>query len=272
MASTLQLRSARLRVADLGRAEAFYAGVLGLVSGAAQTGQRTLALHAPGAAKPLLTLVETPGARPKPPGVPGLFHLALLVPDRPALARMLRRLAETRTPIDGLSDHGVSEAIYLEDPDGNGLELYADRPRGDWPSSHGNLAMFTRALDTAALLATAPEARAAGLPAGAVIGHVHLRTRSLEAAEAFYTGPLGLAVMVRAYPGALFLAADGYHHHIAVNTWGPPADDRDSNNVYAGLDRLEIAVSPIAAPRTLTDPDGLRIDLVPPQVRQDAAS
>ena len=265
MAATLQLRSVRLRVADLDRAQAFYAGVLGLVPAAAPTDQRTLALHAPDAAEPLLTLVETPGARPKPPGVPGLFHLALLVPGRPALARVLRRLAETRTPIDGLSDHGVSEAIYLEDPDGNGLELYADRPRNAWPSVNGTLAMFTRALDTAALLATAPDARSAGLPAGTVIGHVHLSTRSLGAAEAFYTGPLALAVTVRAYLGALFLAADGYHHHIAVNTWGPPAPTRDPRTIYTGLDRLEIAVGQLAldTPRTLTDPDGLRIDLVP---------
>ncbi len=263
MTTTLQLRSVRLRVADLDRSQAFYAGVLGLVPSAAPTGPRTLALHASGAAEPLITLVETPGARPKPPGVSGLFHLALLVPDRPALARVLRRLAETRTPIDGLSDHGVSEAIYLEDPDGNGLELYADRPRDVWPSANGTLAMFTRALDTSALLATAPDARAAGLPTGTVIGHVHLSTHSLKAAEAFYTGPLALTVMVRAYPGALFLAADGYHHHIAVNTWGGPTAAGDSSTIYAGIDRLEIGLLALDAPRTLTDPDGLRIDLVP---------
>jgi len=261
MTTTLQLRSARLRVAALDRAQAFYVGVLGLVPGVTSANQRTLALHAPGAAEPLLTLVETPGARPKPPGAPGLFHLALLVPDRPALARVLRRLAETRTPVDGLSDHGVSEAIYLEDPDGNGLEIYADRPRAAWPSSNGKLAMFTRALDTASLLASAPDHRAAGLPAGTAIGHIHLHTSSLAAAEHFYTGKLKLDVTVRAYPGALFLAADGYHHHVAVNTWGPssPGDDY----VCAGLDRVEIALSGLDTPRTLNDPNGLAVDLVP---------
>ena len=263
MTTTLQLRSARLRVADLGRAQAFYAGVLGLVPGATSEEDRTLALHAPGAAAPLVTLVETPGARPKPPGVPGLFHLALLVPDRPALARVLRRLAETRTPIHGLSDHGVSEAIYLEDPDGNGLELYADRPRETWHAADGKLVMFTRALDTAALLSTAPDARAAGLPAGTVIGHIHLRTSSLTAAESFYAGPLGLAVSTREYPGALFLSADGYHHHIAVNTWGRPAPAGDHPYSYVGLERIEIALSNLDTPRTLIDPDGLRVDLVP---------
>ncbi len=263
MTTSLQLRSARLRVADLGRAQAFYAGVLGLVPVATNEEGRTLTLHAPGGAEPLLTLAETSGARPKPPGVPGLFHLALLVPDRPALARVLRRLAETRTPIHGLSDHGVSEAIYLEDPDGNGLELYADRPRETWHTAGGKLVMFTRALDTGPLLATAPDARAAGLPAGTVIGHIHLRASSLAAAESFYVGQLGLAVSTREYPAALFLGADGYHHHVAVNTWDRPAPAGDHSYVYAGLERIEIALHHLDAPRTLTDPDGLRVDLVP---------
>ena len=259
MTPTLQLRSAHLRVADLDRAQDFYAGVLGLVPGARHG--RSLTLHAPDGAEPLLTLIETPGARPKPPGVPGLFHLALLTPDRPALARVLRRLAETRTPIHGLSDHGVSEAIYLEDPDGNGLELYADRPRETWRDAHGQLVMFTRALDTDALLASSPNTRSAGLPAGTTIGHIHLRTHSLASAEAFYTGPLGLAVNTRDYSGALFMSADGYHHHIAVNTWGRPAPAGDYT--YAGLERIEIAMRGLDGPRTLTDPDGLSVELMP---------
>ncbi|HTJ78300.1 MAG TPA: VOC family protein [Rariglobus sp.] len=257
--STLQLSSVRLRVADLDRAQDFYAGVLGLVPGTRHG--RSLTLHTHDAEEPLLTLSETPGARPKPPGVPGLFHLALLTPDRPALARMLRRLAETRTPIHGLSDHGVSEAIYLEDPDGNGLELYADRPRDTWRDAQGKLVMFTQALDTDALLASASGARSSGLPAGTTIGHIHLRTHSLASAETFYTGPLGLAVSTRDYPGALFMGADGYHHHIAVNTWGRPAPAGDYT--YAGLERIEITIRGLDAPRTLTDPDGLSVQLTP---------
>ncbi len=256
---TLQLRSVRLRVADPDRAQAFYVGVLGLVAGASDG--RTLALHAPGSAEPLITLAETPWARPKPPGAPGLFHLALLVPDRASLARVLLRLAETRTLVHGLSDHGVSEAIYLEDPDGNGLELYADRPRSGWHNADGKLVMFTRALDTGALLASAPDARPAGLPVGTVIGHFHLRTSSLAAAESFYTGQLGLAATTRDYPGALFLGADGYHHHVAVNTWGQPATAEGS--AYAGLERIECAVRDLDASRTLTDPDGFCVALIP---------
>jgi catechol 2,3-dioxygenase len=184
-------------------------------------------------------------------------------------------MTETAIRAGGKSLHDPEDLGFMysrafEDPDGNGLELYADRPRDAWPSTDGKLAMFTHALDTAALLATAPDARTASLPPGTVIGHVHLRTRSLEAAEAFHVGQLGLAVTVRAYPGALFLAADGYHHHIAVNTWGTPAPAGDY--LYAGLERIEVAVSPLAAPRTLTDPDGLLIDLVPRQFHPGAAS
>jgi catechol 2,3-dioxygenase len=257
---TFQLRSARLRVASLDRAGGFYAGVLGLAPGAAVA--NTLALHAPGQPEPLLTLVETPGAQPKPPGVPGLFHLALLVPERAALARVLLRLAEKRIPLQGLSDHGVSEAIYLADPDGNGLEIYADRPRAAWPTDDGQTVLFTRPLNLDALLATVPDQRAAGLPAGTTIGHVHLRVRSLEAAEAFYTGALGLAVIVRDIPGALFFGADGYHHHVAANLWGRSASGA-AGDVYAGLDAFDAGVRDLKAPRTLVDPEGVRINLTP---------
>ncbi|MBW8781229.1 MAG: VOC family protein [Verrucomicrobia bacterium] len=259
MRSTFELRSARLRVASLDRAGGFYAGVLGLAPGAAVA--NTLALHAPGQAEPLLTLVETPGAQPKPSGVPGLFHLALLVPGRAALGRVLLRLAEKNFPLQGLSDHGVSEAIYLEDPDGNGLEIYADRPRAAWPTAGGKTVLLTRPLNVDALLATIPDRQPAGLPAGTMLGHVHLRVQSLEAAEAFYTGELGLAVIVRDIPGALFFGADGYHHHVAANLWGRPANG--SGGDYAGLDAFDAGVRDLKAPRTLVDPEGVRINLTP---------
>ena len=257
MRASLQLRSARLRVADLGRAQDFYAGVLGLVPGSAHG--HTLAMHAPGAATPLLTLIETPGAQPKPPGVPGLFHIALLVPDRPSLARILRRLAKFRAPL-ALSDHGVSEAIYLADPDGNGLEIYGDRQPDAWRDAAGKLVIFTRRLTPSDLLAAAPDQHSAGLPAGTVLGHVHLRTHSLEAAGAFYTGQLGLAVTTREYPGALFLSADGYHHHIAVNTWGPRTTE---TGTFAGLESIDIALRDLKEPRRLIDPDGVGLNLMP---------
>jgi catechol 2,3-dioxygenase len=254
------LLGARLKVASLGRSQAFYAGLLGLVPAVWRPGELTL--RAPGGASPLLTLVETPGAAPAPEDAPGLFHLAFLVPDRPALARVLRRLAEKQAPIGGLSDHGVSEAIYLADPDGNGLEIYADRPRAEWPGRPGKLEMYTRPLDVPNLLATDPESRAEGLPAGTRIGHVHLRVGDLAEAERFFAGKLGLEVTVRGYPGALFFAADGYHHHIGANTWGVRPGARAAG--AAGLDSVIVARAGLTAPQTFRDSDGARFDLTPP--------
>ena len=257
---TFTLLGARLRVASLARSRAFYAGVLGLEPHAGRPGE--LLLRLPGATRPLLTLVETPGAPPAPAEAPGLFHLAFLVPDRPALARVLRRLAEAQVPLAGLSDHGVSEAIYLSDPDGNGLEIYVDRPRAEWPSKAGKLEMYTRHLDVPNLLATDPAAGAAGLPSGTRLGHVHLRVGSLAEAERFFTGTLGLDVTVRGYPGALFFAADGYHHHVGANTWGvrPGATTAGA----AGLDAVYVSAASATAPRTVLDPDGNRFEIAPP--------
>jgi len=185
----------------------------------------------------------------------------LLVPDRPALARILRRLAEKRWPIEGLSDHGVSEAIYLSDPDSNGLEIYADRPRADWPAHGSKIEMYTKRLDVSDLLSTDPTASADGLPRGTRLGHVHVRVTNLNKAEPFYTGSLGLEVTVRDYPGALFFAADGYHHHVGANTWGvQPEANADQ---AAGLEAVSAAVPGLAAPRTLVDPDGIRFELSP---------
>src|SRR5690606_13490320 len=150
------------------------------------------------------------------------------------LARLVLRLAEARWPFQGFSDHGVSEAVYLPDPDGNGLELYADRPRSAWQWRDGELVMFTRPLAVEGLLAEL--ARAPARPGGPPwhplrrIGHVHLHVAELARSGAFYHGLLGFAVTTRRYPGALFLAAGGYHHHLGLNIWEgqgappPPAD------------------------------------------------
>jgi catechol 2,3-dioxygenase len=192
---------------------AFYGGVLGLRS-------EGLLLLAPRASEPLLALEPAPAAPPRRRGAGGLFHVALLVPGRPELAAVLLRLAEAGVPLQGASDHGASEALYLADPEGNGLEIYADRPRAAWPRSGGALALTTAPLDVAALVAEAG-GRSTPLPPGTCVGHVHLRAPDLEAAESFY-GPagLGLEVTVRDYPGARFFAAGGYHHHLGVNDWG----------------------------------------------------
>lgn len=217
-----------LRVADLGRALDFYQGALGLDLTDEADGSAALSA---GDGRPLIQLRD--GAeRRRPRHTTGLYHYALLVPERAALARALLGLRERDWPIRGLSDHAVSEAAYLADPDGNGIEIYADRPRELWRHDGGELHMTTDPLDLRGLLAeVGPEPGPwGGLPAGTTVGHIHLHVADLAAAEAFYHGGLGLDVTARGYPGALFFSAGGYHHHVGVNIWAgegaprPPAD------------------------------------------------
>ena len=231
-----------LTVAGLDRSVEFYRSVIGL--GLAQRRGSTAVLSADGAL-PLVVLSERPGAHPQPRRTTGLYHLAILVPNRPALAAALNQLLESGYPLQGASDHLVSEALYLADPDGNGIEIYVDRPRDRWPSRGDRIAMATDPLDVDGLLAELGRGPRAGgeyrLPAGTRVGHIHLRVSELAQAEAFYHGLLGFDVMQRDYPGALFLAAGGYHHHIGVNTWagvGAPPPPPTS----AGLRQFAIVV------------------------------
>ena len=151
----------------------------------------------------------------------GLYHAAFLFPTRAALGQTLLRLRSEGVALDGASDHRVSEAIYLRDPEGNGLELYADRPREQWPRQDGQIVMATEPLDLAVRLEEAQRAGAwTGIPPGTRLGHVHLRVSDLDRAEEFYHGVLGFDVTTRDYPGALFFSAGGYHHHLGVNIWG----------------------------------------------------
>jgi catechol 2,3-dioxygenase len=214
--ATLRLGAVHLTVTDLDRSVGFYQDSLGL-----QLHRREDPVAALGAGEDdLVVLHEESGARPAGRHA-GLYHFALLYPTRGELARAVQRLALTRTSISGASDHGVSEAIYLPDPDGNGIELYADRPREAWPPAGAGerVGMFTRPLDVEGLLAAAadgpPERHAAP---GLRMGHVHLHVGDIDAARDFYAGVLGFEPMAT-YPGALFLAAGGYHHHVGLNTW-----------------------------------------------------
>lgn len=151
----------------------------------------------------------------------GLYHFAILVPSRLALARTLRHLLETETRIDGASDHLVSEALYLSDPDGNGIEIYRDRPRHEWPLLNGQLQMDSRPFDGQSVLGELHGDHHVwdGLPADTTIGHIHLHVSHLEAAETFYTQVLGFGLIMRYGPSAAFVSAGGYHHHIGLNTW-----------------------------------------------------
>jgi catechol 2,3-dioxygenase len=169
----------------------------------------------------LIVLNERPGAKPAP-HTTGLYHFAVLLPDRKSLARLLYHIAESETPVQGAADHGVSEALYLADPDGNGIELYRDRRKNDWPMDDlGKLQMGTDELDIDDLVLELKKGVQPwqGLPAGTVIGHVHLHVRDLSEAEQFYTKVLGFQIMQRYESGAIFVSAGGYHHHIGLNTW-----------------------------------------------------
>ena len=224
-----QLGPVRLQVADLTRSLAFYEGMLGFRLLDRSGGTATLGTSDGG--DPLTVLVERPGARPAPRrGRLGLFHVAFLLPTRADLARFMRHLAEIGERV-GMSDHLVSEALYLSDPDGLGIEVYADRPRETWRRDGRQIAMATHPLDVPDLLRAADEAPWAGVPEGTRVGHVHLHVGDLDCAATFYHEALGLDKVVWGYPGALFLSADGYHHHLGLNTWAagaPPAEEDDA--------------------------------------------
>ncbi|OLC30362.1 MAG: hypothetical protein AUH31_04790 [Armatimonadetes bacterium 13_1_40CM_64_14] len=270
-----------LTVADLAVAGAFYDEVLGFRL-AHQAGP-TRYLSSNGSYPFHLVLTGQPGTRP-PRRSAGLYHFAILYPSREHLAQALRHLLDVGWPIAGASDHGVSEAIYLADPEGNGIELYVDRPRDRWPTENSSLVMPTRPLQLDGLLALATGPWP-GMAGGTRIGHIHLRVSDLAHAEAFYSGVLGFAVTVRAYPGALFFAAGGYHHHIGVNIWAgshvaasDPASPGlrtftvhlpDRAALAQVVRRLHRAGSPLESATdygrsvacTVRDPDGIRVTL-----------
>ena len=228
----------RLTVADLERSRAFYERAVGLRELGRDDGTVSLG-PAPGA--PLVELAGRPGAPPRPRRSTGLFHLAILVPDRGELARALRRGVDAGAALSGASDHLVSEALYLDDPEGNGIEIYRDRPREEWSYHDGALRMDTLPLDLEGVLGELPSGPDEGMPPGTVMGHVHLHVRDIAEAEAFYSGILGFDVTVRGYPGALFVSAGGYHHHIGLNIWagaGAPAPPEGSR----GLSRFQVLV------------------------------
>ncbi len=174
----------------------------------------------PAAGIPLLALVEQPNAQPQPANTTGLYHFAILLPTRKDLGRILSHIVGSHMPLDGYADHLVSEALYLSDPDGNGIEVYRDRPRSTWLIHNGQVAMASDPIDLEGLMAEGRQDTSewARLPAQTTLGHVHLRVANIQQAEQFYHQILGFAIMLH-MPGALFVSAGGYHHHIGLNTW-----------------------------------------------------
>ena len=260
--SGLRLGSVTLAVADRQRSLAFYRDFLGLslIEEGTRHGEPTITLGAAGTA--VIRLVVRPGIAPLPRRVTGLYHAAILLPNRTALARIVLRLADARYPF-GAADHGVSEALYLDDPDGNGLEIYRDRPRDEWIWRDGQIAMTTIPLDLQSIVDEIGEGdpRWAPLPAGTTLGHMHLRVGDASAAERFYAGVLGFDVVARV-PGARFMSVDGYHHHLGANSWESAAAQPRSEDT-AGLIEWEIilpTIDDIVATASRLSAAGITID------------
>lgn len=265
---SLHVSELHLVVADLNRSTAFYRDALGFK--VAENGDGSVDVSADGA-KRLLSLTQKPGVLPRGKTA-GLYHVAFLLPSRTALGGFLRRAIATQLPIQGAADHRVSEAIYLADPDGNGIEIYADTDDADWRDEAGRLDMGTDPFDYTGVYYAA-DAEINHMPAATVIGHLHLAVHDLERSKTFYRDVIGLAVTADTYPGAYFLSSAGYHHHLAVNAWERAAirkGDRaglvettivfpDCESVQASVVRanaLGYAVTDHDGGRSCVDPDG----------------
>ena len=226
--ATTHVGAVRLQIADLSRSIAYYTSIVGLQL--IDRGDHAATLGPHGTSTGLVILHEKKGIQRAPSrGAYGLYHFAILLPDRPSLARFVQHIANANVRV-GMADHLVSEAIYLTDPDGLGIEVYSDRPRSGWIYNEGELAMTTEPLDVADLIAAANHLSWNGVPAGTTMGHIHLHVGGLADADAFYHAALGFDRTVWSYPGALFMSAGGYHHHLATNTWspGPSATDQQA--------------------------------------------
>ncbi len=245
-----RLGAVHLQIDDLQRSLDYYRDVLGLH--VLERAVESAGLGAHGSDRPLVRLHAKAGVKPVPRrGAFGLYHFAILLPHRAALGQFAEHLSQTGVRV-GMADHLVSEALYLTDPDGLGIEVYADRPRNAWQHRDRELAMTTAPLDIDSVIAAAGGNVWKGLPIGTTIGHMHLHVGSLEAADAFYHRALGFDKTVWSYPGALFFSAGGYHHHLGTNTWspGPAATDDDARLLEWEL-LVPVAENAVAAARSL---------------------
>lgn len=277
-----RLGAVHLRVADLHGVVEFYQEVLGMEVLAEDAATAALG-EGPGMPPLLVLHAAGKGGSAPTPGSPGLYHVAFRVPGRGGLGALIRRIREAGWRFQGFADHNVSEAAYLSDPEGNGIEIYADRDPDVWRTVDGEIFMTTEPLDLEGLLAVAARP-APGLPSGTVNGHIHLRVSSLREAEEFYVGTVGLGVVTRRIAGALFVAADGYHHHVGLNVWTPATAPRRQGDL--GLMSFELVVPDEDSRRRITggvdeglllDPDHIdvricRPDDTDPETRRPAES
>lgn len=266
-----------LKVANLERSLTFYQEVIGLQ--VLQQTNSTADLTADG--KTVLVSIQQPDdVVSKLARTTGLYHFALLLPTRADLGRLLKHFLQVRYPLQGASDHLVSEAIYLADPDGNGIEVYADRPASDWSWNNGEVEMATVALDAESLLAEGEGEEWNGMPSGTIMGHIHLHVSELQKTEEFYTKGLGFEVVTRYGGQALFISTGKYHHHIGLNTWNgvgaPPAaensvgmesytmvfpSEEKREQILSQLKELGVTVTEEKGVFITADPSGNRIRL-----------
>ena len=229
-----------LRVADLERSRRFYEGILAFQAIEQEDGKVLLGSQDK---KPLIELIEVPGAAPQPRRATGLYHVAILFPTRADLGRELLRVAGAGIQI-GQGDHLVSEALYISDPDDNGIELYRDRPRGEWHWTNGMVEMATDPVDIRGMVAEGERdaVKWEVIPAGTRVGHIHLQVADIQAAREFYHGVLGFDVTADlSEHGAIFVSAGGYHHHIGLNIWHSRGAKPTPENA-AGLQTYVIAI------------------------------
>lgn len=216
-----------LKVENLDRSLHFYQNMIGFK--VLEQSESKAVLTADGKT-PLLSIEQPKNIIPKQPRTTGLYHYALLLPKRSDLGRILRHLLQTGYPLQGASDHLVSEALYLADPDGNGIEIYVDRPASTWNWSNGDVVMATEPLDAQSVLAEGQDGKWEGLPTDTLMGHIHLHVSDLAKTEEYYRNGLGFDIVTRYGNQALFMSTGKYHHHIGLNTWNgvgapPPAEN-----------------------------------------------
>ncbi len=261
----LEIGRVALTVNDLPAVRDFYRTALGL-DVLSEGGGVSLIGAGDGA---ILELREDRSARRRSAREAGLFHTAFLLPSRAALGRWLHHAAESRLPIQGASDHLVSEALYFADPEGNSIEVYADKPREVWPMEGGQIQMATEPMDVTAVAAAA-DGPWQGAPEGTAIGHVHLQVGNLAEAEEFYHGMLGFDVVTH-YPGAAFLGSGGYHHHLGANIWnsrgagqrGYPCTGLADVEILADAQAMEAVLARNGGQRHLNDPWGTSVTMAP---------
>jgi catechol 2,3-dioxygenase len=247
-----------LRVSDLDRSVDWYGRVVGLALRERDNGRASLGAPDGGPVLLELRAADQPGASPR--AAAGLFHTAFRYPTRAALGAALRRIVDGRESLTGASDHAVSEALYLDDPDAIGVELYWDRPREQWPPPRpgDKVFMTTEPLDAEGVLAAA-EGDLPDAATGTDVGHVHLKVADVEQAVAFWTQEVGMEVMARYGADAAFIADGGYHHHVGANSWYSRRAAREPQD-GPGLDRVVVARAPA---RTLVTPDGIEVVFEP---------